>query len=168
MDTLSSLGNTWSLWETQTPRPHSQMLDENVILHKTHREFLRFTEGYEAQPRICKCGPNWEVWIQISEPCLYPKFLQYEGHPEAPRQGVEVLESLKSGGEDEAPSSSYNIWLVYWITNNRLLPRQVLSVSHEEKMNSWPSTLRVSWRSRFLDILSMFLLLFGLPLCLSW
>ena len=68
----------------------------------------------------------------MSELCLYPNFLQYKGHPEAPKEDVELLESLKGGEEDEAPSSSYNIWLVYWIANNLFLPRQVLSVSHEE------------------------------------
>ena len=42
-----------------------QLLDKNVFLDKTHRQFLRFTDGYEAQPRrfesvgqIEKFGPR--------------------------------------------------------------------------------------------------------------
>ena len=107
MDTLSSLGNTWSLGETQALRPHSQLLDENVLLHKTHRQFLRFTDGEEAQPRRFESVAQTEMFASRSL-----SFDYILGPPEAPKEGVELLESLKGGGEDEAPSSSY-ISLVY-------------------------------------------------------
>ena len=51
MDTQAAWATPGVCEKLKTLRPHSQLLDENMFLHKSRREFLRFTEGYEAQPR---------------------------------------------------------------------------------------------------------------------